>query len=110
MKTLSFIFPTNLILIMNLILHYGPTDLPCSMMRLSNMCADDVDLRILHKWFLRHPWKRYLNFDESSLLLKLVLMSDKVFLQINTRSVIRNVFILFCVLLSITFVAIANKF
>lgn len=32
-----------------------------------NFCANDVDLRKLHKWFLRHPWKRHLNHDDSSL-------------------------------------------
>ena len=60
---------------------YGFTDLSSLMTYVLLFCADDVDLRKLHKWFLRHPWKRYLNFDESSFDLNVLLMQQKLFLH-----------------------------
>ena len=44
-------------------------------------CAYDVDLRKLHKWFLRHPWKRYRRFDEFSLYSHMNLVQYRLFLH-----------------------------
>ena len=60
---------------------YGFTDWSSLMTYILVFCADDVDLRKLHKWFLRHPWKRYLNFDESSFDLNVLMMQQKLFLH-----------------------------
>ena len=60
---------------------HGFTDVSSLMIYILNLCAYDVDLRKLHKWFLRHPWKRYLRFDGFSSNLNLKLLQYKLFLH-----------------------------